>query len=135
MSATINADELIGLLGVSRADTKIGRVTKKLGECEVAEFDGNFDYCWYEHGFALMFERDRLDTIQFYPQGRDNYEEYPDALPHGLKFSFTEANVRKLLGKPSESLSHDTEDADIYKFPDHVLNVSYHKKPKTIALL
>ena len=127
----IKPEHLIQLLGLSIADPKIERLKKELGDCEIAEFDGNFDYCFYRHGFCLMFADNILGTIHLFSEGVDNYIEYPYPIPHGLRFSFTKAEVREALGKPTKSASAN----DVYRFPDHVLNVGYGTNPKTIRML
>lgn len=127
----IKSEYLIQLLGKSITDPEIERLKQELGDCEIAEFDGNFDYCFYEHGFCPMFRDNILETIQLFSEGRDNYKEYPYPIPHGLRFSYKQADVQAALGKPSRAVSAN----DIYRFPDHVLNIGYGKNPKTITLL
>ena len=132
---TIEPEALLRALDLSLTDPDVERLKKALGDVEIADFEGNLDYQFFGKGLALLFEDDVLTGIQLFPDGRDGYTEYADPIPHQIHFSMRQADVRALLGAPSETIEDDEEDADVYKFADHVLNISYDKKKGTITLL
>jgi hypothetical protein len=126
----IKPENLIQLLGKSITAPEIERLKKELEDCEVADFDHIIHFCFYRHGFCLMFDDKILGKIQLFSEGADDYKEYPYPIPHGLSFSFTKSEVRAKLGTPSKA----GKTTDIYQFPDHVLYVGFRTSP-TISLL
>jgi len=126
----IRPEHLIQLLGKSITDPEIERLKEHLGDCDV-EHSHHIIYSFYKHGLELHFDDNILGTILLFSEGADDYQQYPYPLPHSLRFSVTNAEVRAVLGKPSRS----GPDTDIYQFPDHVLYVEYCMEPKTINSL
>ena len=130
----ITSDRLIQLLGKSITAPEVERLNSELGDPEIVEFDGNFDYCFYQHGIALIFEDGILGTLQLFPEGRDGYKQYSYPIPNGLRFPSKQAEVRKALGKPTESSGDKVEESDVYKLKDYVLTISYVAKTKITNL-
>lgn len=128
-------DDLLALLGKSLTSPEVKALQTGSDRPEVEEFDPTIHHCYYRRGFALLFHDGILQTIQLFPEGREGYKGYSDPLPHGLRFSFKQKDVRSHLGNPLEEGGDEAEVFDVYRFPSHVLNVTYAKGPGTIQLL
>src|SRR4029450_8464909 len=99
----IEPERLMRILGKEIADPEIETLKKQLGHCEVDDFDGMVTYAFYDYGCSMNFYQSILGNIQLYSKGVEHYEQYPDPLPHSLRFSFKSADVHAALGKPTKT--------------------------------
>jgi hypothetical protein len=56
-----------------------------------------------QKGIDLLFENDRVISVQIYTQATRTFSAYSDELPFGLRKLMNQADVHKLLGVPVES--------------------------------
>jgi hypothetical protein len=123
--------QLYDLLGKRMNDPKVKQLCDQLGDCDIMEMEGDYDYGFENHGLGLTFEDKALSVIMLYPEGRDGYKEYPFPIPHDLQFSFKKKDVHQALGKPAGTGAL----YDDYNFDDHVLHIEYAGKSKPISMI
>jgi hypothetical protein len=71
-------------------------------------------------------------AVQFFSDAEQGYKSFDGTLPEKLSFSDNAADVRKKLGKPTESKKEFR--LERWKSKDHVLTVEYSKDDR-IALI
>jgi hypothetical protein len=127
----LKPEDLVELLGKKMKDPKVIQLCKKLGDCDIREMEGIYDYRFEKHGLCLTFEDNSLGVIMLYPEGRDGYKAYPFPLPGGIEFAFKQKDVQALLGPMPES----GPTMDVYTYDDHMLSIEYAGKSKPISLI
>jgi hypothetical protein len=54
-------------------------------------------------GIDLLFDNERVISVQIYVQGTRTFSAYSDELPFGLQGAKSQADVHQVLGVPTES--------------------------------
>lgn len=119
MASVINADRLLGLLGVSVDEPEVGAIARQLGIADrlaVPEFDTTAAASAPVHGLGLrwglakewIYTQDPATSeeivvvcVFFYAPGHEQHVGYAGQLPHGLRFDLDRTQVRALLGPRS----------------------------------
>lgn len=127
----IKPEQLVQLLGKRMNDAKVKQLVNTLGDCDIVEIEGVYDYCFEQHGLSVQFEDKNCTAIMLYPEGRDGYAEYPFPLPHDLKFDFKKKDVQQALGAAPETGPL----FDNYLHEDHVVSIEYGGKGKPISMI
>jgi hypothetical protein len=68
-----------------------------------------------QKGIDLLFENDRVISVQIYTQATRTFSVYSDELPFGLQDSMNQTDVHKLLGAPEDSSGLSSK----YELPEH----------------
>lgn len=123
--------QLVQLLGKRMNDAKVKQLVDQLGDVDISEMEGEYDYTFEGHGLQLTFEEKKCSVVMLYPEGRDGFSEYPFPIPHDLEFKFKKKDVQAALGKSPES----GDLWDDYVFDDHVLHIEYGGKGKPISMI
>src|SRR6187551_1907086 len=56
-----------------------------------------------QKGIDLLFENDRVISVQIYTRPTSTFSAYSDELPFGLRNTMRQTDVHKLLGAPDDS--------------------------------
>ena len=101
-------ENLIKLLGAKRSDPKLLAFIIEYGANALftvdKEDDADNEFAEFkEQGFGFYFENDVLLSISLHSAKNDpSYAKYKKALPSGLNFGDSKANVIAKLGNPDE---------------------------------
>lgn len=68
-----------------------------------------------QKGIDLLFENDRVISVQIYTQATRTFSTYADELPFGLQKSMKQFDVHNLLGAPEDSSGLSSK----YELPEH----------------
>lgn len=85
------------LLGTTRDDLVLHA---SAGACDFDDIDGRTYGELRALGISLLFEADRVSTVQLYGAGNAVYAKFAGALPARLRFDMSRGDVRRTLGRP-----------------------------------
>src|SRR5262245_13042397 len=139
----MDSEDIIPLLGKRDDDPAVKRlladsgVTKKL---RLPNDDDEVRVQLHKRGLTLIVEPEGRKTsilkfveAQFYTDAEEGAKTFSGQLPQGLQFSDTQAQVRRKLGKPADSLKEAGWDS--WKVDGLDLTVTYRKKDNQIILV
>jgi hypothetical protein len=121
------------LLGLPTTD---GVVTTSLANVDGSQtWQRSDDSCWWVSESAGMdvrvdVETDRIDTVFCFAEGVEDHEQYAGALPRGLSFSWSRAQIRAHLGPPDKT----SDEHDAWLEDDHRLVVDYDEDERVTTV-
>lgn len=101
---------VIGLLGRRKSEPDfLEFLHASIGEFRTWEDEGDTFYTGRSSGVEVLVSGEgSVDAVFLFGPGSGEGPEYIGTLPHGLRFGYSRAEVRSLLGQPIESGEGET---------------------------
>lgn len=139
----MDAKEFVACLGKKDTSPEVVRLLKQLGiqkKLRVPRGDIEARVDLAQHGLSLIFEpRESKSSeltfvaAQFFSDAEKGFATFSGTLPKGLRFSDTQATVRKKLGKPADTTKAPR--ADIWRTASLQTSVEYSGKAGAISMV
>ncbi len=117
-------NNIVDLIGKKKAEPEVSSFIDSMnGTCEEDLYGDLIINDYKEHGLCIYFDEssERLSSLFFYSEGKDEHHEYKEELPHNLTFTERRESIISRLGSPSQR----KDKWDRFDFEDYFIHITY----------